>query len=154
MKALAVFPASREAKVVERDPPRVHHPDDVLLRTLDVGICGTDREICAFDYGDTPPGAHHLIVGHEALAEDVQTGPDVQDLQPGDLVVPTVRRPCPHRNCRACRARHQDFLHTGDFTERGIKAAHGHLAGYVVERQSNLAPCHRSSTPSPCSPSR
>ena len=56
MKAVAVFPGSREVKVVERAGPRLLEPDQVMLRMLDIGICGTDKEICSFEYGTAPPG--------------------------------------------------------------------------------------------------
>jgi glucose 1-dehydrogenase len=140
MKAVAVFPGSREVKVIERDAPRLVQPDQVLLRTLDIGLCGTDKEICSFEYGTPPPGEDHLVIGHEALAEVVRAGPAVERLNAGDLVVPSVRRPCPHPGCLACRSGHQDFCYTGDFTERGIKDAHGFMAEYVVEHERYLNP--------------
>jgi threonine dehydrogenase-like Zn-dependent dehydrogenase len=140
MKAVAVFPGPQEVKVVEVQPPRPTAPDEVLLRMRDIGICGTDKEICSFEYGTPPPGEEHLILGHEGLAEVVEVGPAVDGLQKGTLVVPTVRRPCPHQHCLACRSGHQDYCYTGDFTERGIKEAHGYIAEYVVERERNLVP--------------
>jgi glucose 1-dehydrogenase len=142
MKAVAVFPGSREVKVVEREAPRLLQPDQVMLRMLDIGICGTDKEICSFEYGTPPPGDDHLVIGHESLAEIVAAGPAVERLAPGDLVVPSVRRPCPHPGCRSCRSGHQDYCYTGDFTERGIKEAHGFMTEYVVERERylNLVP--------------
>jgi glucose 1-dehydrogenase len=140
MKAVAVFPGSRQVKVVERDAPRLVQPDQVLLRILDIGLCGTDKEICSFEYGTPPRGDDHLIIGHESLAEVVQAGPAVEHLQAGDLVVPSVRRPCPHPGCLACRSGHQDFCYTGDFSERGIKEAHGYMAEYVVEQERYLNP--------------
>jgi threonine dehydrogenase-like Zn-dependent dehydrogenase len=138
LKALAVFPGSREVKIVELDRPRLGEPDQVLLRVRDVGICGTDKEICSFEYGTPPPGDDHLVIGHEAMAEVIDVGSAVESLVAGDLVVPTVRRPCPHPDCLPCRSGHQDYCYTGDFTERGIKEAHGYIAEYVVERESNL----------------
>jgi glucose 1-dehydrogenase len=142
MKAVAVFPGSREVKVVEREGPRLAAPDQVLLRMLDIGICGTDKEICSFEYGTPPPGDDHLVIGHESLAEIVEVGSAVERFGPGDLVVPSVRRPCPHPGCRSCRSGHQDYCYTGDFTERGIKEAHGFMTEYVVERERylNLVP--------------
>ncbi|HEY2126229.1 MAG TPA: glucose 1-dehydrogenase [Streptosporangiaceae bacterium] len=140
MKAVAVFPGSRQVKVVERDAPRLVQPDQVLLRILDIGLCGTDKEICSFEYGTPPRGDDHLIIGHESLAEVVQAGPAVEHLQAGDLVVPSVRRPCPHPGCLACRSGHQDFCYTGDFSERGIKEAHGYMAEYAVEQERYLNP--------------
>jgi glucose 1-dehydrogenase len=138
MRAVAVFPGSREVKLVELEPPRLAEPDEVLLRMLDVGICGTDKEICSFEYGTPPPGEDHLVIGHEALAEVVEVGSAVERLRSGDLVIPTVRRPCPHPGCLACRSGHQDFCYTGDFTERGIKEAHGYLTEQAVDRERNL----------------
>jgi glucose 1-dehydrogenase len=142
MKAVAVFPGSREVTVVEQEAPRLLEPDQVMLRMLDVGICGTDKEICSFEYGTPPPGDDHLVIGHESLAEIVAAGPAVERFAPGDLVVPSVRRPCPHPGCLSCRRGHQDYCYTGDFTERGIKEAHGFMTEYVVERQRylNLVP--------------
>ena len=142
MKAVAVFPGSREVKVVEREGPRLAAPDQVLLRMLDIGICGTDKEICSFEYGTPPPGDDHLVIGHESLAEVVEAGPAAGRFAPGDLVVPSVRRPCPHPGCLSCRSGHQDYCYTGDFTERGIKEAHGFMAESVAEheRYLNLVP--------------
>ena len=74
MKAVAVFPDSRQVKVIEQEDPRLIQPDQVMLRMLDVGICGTDKEICSFEYGTPPAGDDHLVIGHESLAEIVQVG--------------------------------------------------------------------------------
>ena len=95
MKAVAVFPGPQEVKVVEQEFPRLAQPDQVTLRMLDIGICGTDKEICSFEYGTPPPGDDHLVIGHESLAEVVEVGTAVERFAPGDLVVPSVRRPCP-----------------------------------------------------------
>jgi threonine dehydrogenase-like Zn-dependent dehydrogenase len=143
MRALAVFPKTKQVRVIETPHPRPVTGNEVLLRILEVGICGTDREIGAFHYGEPPAGSDHLILGHEALAEVVETGPEVTAVRVGDLVVPTVRRPCPHRQCTPCRAHRQDFCVTGDFVERGIKEAHGFLQEYVVEEDEYLVRAHR-----------
>lgn len=133
MKAVAVFPNSRELKIIEHEEPQITRPSEIKLRMLDVGICGTDREICAFEYGAPPPDSEYLILGHESLGEVVEIGPAVEGFAVGDLVVTMVRRPCPHPECQACRSGNQDFCSTGDFTERGIKGQHGFMAEYVVD---------------------
>jgi glucose 1-dehydrogenase len=142
MKAVAVFPESQQVKIIETEVPRLFEPDQVMLRMLDIGICGTDKEICSFEYGTPPPRDDHLVIGHESVAEIVEVGSAVERLQTGDLVVPSVRRPCPHPGCSACRAGHQDYCYTGDFSERGIKEAHGYMTEYVVdhERYMNVVP--------------
>lgn len=133
MKAVGVFPASRKVKLVRQTRPTLTTPTEVKLRMLEVGICGTDREICAFDYGTPPLGSDHLVIGHESLGEVVEVGAEVSRLQPGDLVVTMVRRPCPHDHCVPCGAGRQDFCSTGDFQERGIKEANGFMTEYLVE---------------------
>lgn len=126
--------------MVEHDEPELASPTDVRLRMLEVGVCGTDREIASFEYGDPPPGSDHLVIGHESLAEVLEVGDDVTGLEPGRLVVPMVRRPCPHSSCRPCRSGRQDFCSTGDFRERGIKQQHGYLAEVVVDDQRYMNP--------------
>jgi threonine dehydrogenase-like Zn-dependent dehydrogenase len=142
MRAIAVFPASRAVRLIDAPEPALASPTDVKLRMLDVGICGTDREIARFDYGTPPDGSEYLVIGHESLSEVVEVGAGVTALRPGDLVVPMVRRPCAHATCTACRASRQDFCFTGDFTERGIKGRHGFMTERVVDdaRYMNLVP--------------
>jgi threonine dehydrogenase-like Zn-dependent dehydrogenase len=142
MKAVAVFPGTRQVRLIEQEAPRVATPTHVKLRMLDVGVCGTDREICAFQYGTPPDGTEHLVIGHESLGEVVDVGPAVTRLKRGDLVVPMVRRPCAHEDCAACLAGHQDFCFTGDFSERGIKSLHGFMTEFVVddERYMRVVP--------------
>ncbi|HYY06881.1 MAG TPA: glucose 1-dehydrogenase [Candidatus Limnocylindria bacterium] len=133
MKAVAVVPGKREVRLIDQEPPRLGSPTEVALRMLEVGVCGTDREICAFQYGTPPAGAEHLVIGHESLGQVVEVGPQVTRLEPGDLVVTMVRRPCSHAECVACRAGRQDFCFTGDFSERGIKNLHGFMTERVVD---------------------
>jgi threonine dehydrogenase-like Zn-dependent dehydrogenase len=139
MKAVAVFPASREVRLIDQEEPRIRRPDQARVRILDVGVCGTDKEICTFAYGTPPTGADHLVIGHEALGEVLEVGDEVRGLRAGDLVVPTVRRPCSSPGCRPCRAGHQDFCESGGFTERGIRGAHGYLTEMVVEEARYLS---------------
>ncbi|HMP78286.1 MAG TPA: alcohol dehydrogenase catalytic domain-containing protein, partial [Pirellulaceae bacterium] len=132
MKAIAVFPHDRQVKLVEVHPPWVMGPNSVKLQVLEIGICGTDREICRFHYGTPPSGQQHLLIGHEMLGRVVAVGAGVSRVLPGDLVIPMVRRPCPHDWCVACRSGRQDFCYSGDFTERGIKDQHGFMTEWVV----------------------
>ena len=138
MKALAVFPAQREARVIDHPEPKIASPTEAKMRVLDVGVCGTDREIVNFQYGTPPNGFDYLVIGHESLSEVIEVGPQVSRVKPGDLVVMTVRRPCPHPSCIACQEGRQDFCYTGDYTERGIKSRHGYMTELVVEEERYL----------------
>jgi threonine dehydrogenase-like Zn-dependent dehydrogenase len=142
MKAIAVMPQIKEVAIISQPEPKIVSLTDVKLRMLEAGVCGTDREICAFEYGTPPAGSEQLVIGHESLGEVIETGPKVTRVKAGDLVVPMVRRPCPHDYCIACRAGRQDFCFTGDFQERGIKERHGFMAQFVVddEKYMNVVP--------------
>lgn len=138
MQAIAVFPARKEVRLVDHPEPEIRAPGEVKIRMLEVGVCGTDREIAEFAYGTAPPGCEYFVLGHESLGEVVETAPDVRQLHRGDLVVGAVRLPCPHAECAPCRAGRQDFCETGDYREHGIKDLHGFMTEYVVERHENL----------------
>lgn len=111
--------------------------NQVLVRVLEVGVDGTDREINEAMYGEAPSGEEWLVIGHEALGRVEAIGSAVHGLAVGDLVVPTVRRPCPER-CLPCRMNQSDFCLTGHYLERGIKGAPGYLAQYFTEQPEYL----------------
>ena len=139
MKAVSVFPSRHEIQFVQDQPePRITQPSHVKLRILEVGICGTDKEIARFDYGTPPPGHERLIIGHESLAEVLEVGDGVKQIKVGDLVVPTVRRPCGQPDCPACAIGRQDYCYTGHYTERGIKEHDGYMTEFVVEEEQYL----------------
>jgi threonine dehydrogenase-like Zn-dependent dehydrogenase len=138
MQAVGVIPGRRAVELLQHAAPVVTSPTQVKFRTLEVGVCGTDKEICTFVYGSPPAGFEYLVLGHEALGVVEEVGAGVSRFKVGDLVVPTVRRPCPHDHCQPCRADLQDFCATGDFTERGIKMVHGYMTEYVVEDEKHL----------------
>jgi threonine dehydrogenase-like Zn-dependent dehydrogenase len=140
MRAVGVLPAKREVAIVEHDVPELSGPRQVKVRTLDVGICGTDREICTFVYGAPPAGSEYLVLGHESLGEVTEVGARVKHLKVGDLVVPSVRRPCAAPGCRSCRADLQDFCSTHQFVERGIKQHHGYMTEFYVDEEKHFTP--------------
>jgi threonine dehydrogenase-like Zn-dependent dehydrogenase len=142
VRAVAAFPGRKTLEIVSHPEPQLTTPTQARVRILDVGICGTDKEIARFDYGVPPDGSQYLVMGHESLGEVIEVGPGCTKVGVGDLVVTTVRRPCGHPNCVACQQGRQDFCYTGDFTERGIKGAHGFMTERIVddERYMNVLP--------------
>jgi glucose 1-dehydrogenase len=134
MKAVAVFPAEKVVRIVtDHAAPRLERPTEVRLKMLDVGVCGTDREIASFEYGTPPPGSPYLVIGHESLGEVMEVGAGVSRVKRGDLVVTMVRRPCGQLDCPACAIDRPDFCLTGGFTERGIKGRNGFMTEQVVD---------------------
>ncbi|MEJ2378350.1 MAG: glucose 1-dehydrogenase [Pseudolabrys sp.] len=126
MRALTVAPGQPHSVRLEEVPPPAASEGAVLVRALALGICGTDREIIAGDYGWAPPGAQRLIIGHESLGR-VEEAPPGSGVKQGDLVVGIVRRPDP-LPCPACGAGEWDMCRNGRYTERGIKERHGYGA--------------------------
>ncbi len=132
MQAIAVERDAKRVRLIDHTEPQLASPGEVELRILDVGVCGTDREIVRFEYGTPPAGCPYLVIGHECVAEVVRASSDVTSVSAGDLVIPMVREPCPEASCRACRAGRQDFCETDAFTERGIRGRHGYMTERVV----------------------
>ncbi|HEY7510497.1 MAG TPA: glucose 1-dehydrogenase [Vicinamibacteria bacterium] len=136
MKAVAVLPGRNGSLHVRDVPEPVPAAGEALVRVLETGVCGTDVDIEKGHFGDAPPGSDFLILGHENLG--VVESP-AGALSEGDLVVATVRRPCPEA-CPPCRADQSDFCLTGNYTERGIKSRHGFMAERYVESPRYLIP--------------
>lgn len=137
MKAVAVNPCKKTLDLIQVPQPEVSGTSEVKLKILEVGICGTDREICNFEYGTPPEGDDYLILGHESLGEVVEIGSSVKNFKVGDLAVPTVRREC-SQNCANCARGESDMCFTGDFKERGIGGLHGFMSEFIVEEERNL----------------
>jgi len=128
MRALTVAPGTANSARAEDipDPPLSDGP--VLVRTLALGVCGTDREIVSGHFGQAPPGAQRLVIGHESLGK-VQEAPLGCGVEVGDLVVGIVRRPDPVP-CPACAIGEWDMCSNGRYTERGIKERNGFGSDY------------------------
>ena len=145
MKAIAITPKVKDSLALQdRDVP-VPEKNQILLKVLMVGVCGTDRDIVSGFYGERPEGSTSLILGHESLCRVSSFGEKVTGFKRNQLVVPTVRRPCPE-NCLNCRNKESDFCLTGHYKEHGIKQLDGFAseqslsdASYVVKLPEQLS---------------
>ena len=134
MKAIAVKPGVKNSvHLVEMPKPSIDDIAEgrgVLVKVLQVGVDGTDKEINNADYGAAPDGEDFLVIGHEGFGVVEEVGPNVRELRPGDFVVATVRRP---------GSSIYDLIGTNDMTtdetyyERGINLRHGFLSEYYVD---------------------
>ena len=136
MKAIAIVPGTTNVSLIVVADPQVTAPDDVKIKIVQVGICGTDREEVSGGRADAPPGEEKLIIGHVMFGEVVDVGAAVTKVKKGDYGVIMVRRGC--GNCKACLSGRSDLCYTGDYTERGIKGANGFQAQYVVDKEQYL----------------
>ncbi|WP_141582281.1 glucose 1-dehydrogenase [Actinomadura sp. WMMA1423] len=144
MRALTVLPEKHGSLAVTDVPDPEPGEGDLLVDGLAVGVCGTDKEIAAGDYGWAPPGRDRLVIGHESLGR-VRRAPSGSGFSPGDLVVGVVRRPDPEP-CGACAHGEFDMCRNGRYTERGIKEIDGYAsqawrveADYAVRLDPRLA---------------
>jgi len=144
MRALTVIPLQADSAAVVDMPDPEPGPGELLVDGVALGVCGTDREIIAGDYGWAPPGSERLILGHESLGRVADPGDS--EFAAGDLVVGVVRRPDPEP-CVACAHGEFDFCRNGNYTERGIKELHGYgserwtvEAEYAVKLDPALEP--------------
>jgi len=122
---MSVVPGQADSALTAEVPDPGLSDGAVLVQGVLVGICGTDAEIL-HGYGQPPPGADRLVIGHESLGR-VLTAPSGSGLYPGDLVAGVVRRPDPVP-CAACAADQWDFCENGEYSERGIKGLDGYGA--------------------------
>ncbi len=123
VRALTVRPGVADSLALLDLPEPPAEDGAVLVEGVAVGLCGTDIEIVSAQYGEAPPGADVLVLGHENLGRVVEAPAD-SGLAPGDLVVGFVRRPDPVP-CPPCAAGEWDMCRNGQYTEHGIKGLHG-----------------------------
>jgi threonine dehydrogenase-like Zn-dependent dehydrogenase len=131
--ALTIRPGEAGSTGLEQVAEPRPDSGEVLLCTLRVGVCGTDREMHEGHFGEAPEGSERLVLGHEMLARVERDG---HGFERGELVAATVRRSCGH--CDACAAGAPDACMTGDYRERGITRLHGFAAELVAEAPEHL----------------
>ena len=78
--------------------------NDVLIRVLRTGICGTDLHIHKWDAWAQKTIPVPMVVGHEFVGEIVETGSNVKDFHVGEIVSGEGHVVCGRcRNCLAGR---------------------------------------------------
>lgn len=133
MKAISLVPGTTSISLKEVIEPQITYEDEIKMKVLQVGICGTDREEASGGRAKAPKGQTELIIGHEMFGQVIETGSEVKNVRVGDYGVFTVRRGC--GKCAACKNKRSDLCFTGEYTERGIKGADGFQSQFVVDKQ-------------------
>jgi threonine dehydrogenase-like Zn-dependent dehydrogenase len=126
MRAVTLEPGKPGSLALQEIDDPAPDPGAVLVRTLAIGVCGTDRELIEGVYGEAPAGRARLVLGHESLGR-VIAAPPASGLAAGDFVVGVVRHPDPVP-CANCALGEWDMCRNGRYTERGIKQADGFCA--------------------------
>lgn len=104
--------------------------NDLILRPVYTGICGTDRGIVngSLHFASNPENYDFLVIGHESVC--VVEESKSEDFNEGDIVVPMVRRP---GDCPNCRIGRQDNCSDGKKREAGITGMHGFMRASFSE---------------------
>ncbi|MBV8941482.1 MAG: alcohol dehydrogenase catalytic domain-containing protein [Solirubrobacterales bacterium] len=100
MKAVVIEGPNRVA-FREVDAPAVG-PDDVLIKSIEAGLCRTDIEMMTGAFTD-PHWVHYPVIpGHEWAGTVLEVGSDVEGIPVGARVVCEGLIPC--TRCRRCRS--------------------------------------------------
>jgi threonine 3-dehydrogenase len=132
MKALVKSEAAPGLTLKDVPEPSVGI-NDLLIRVLRTGICGTDLHIYDWDAWSQRTVPVPLTIGHEFVGEVVEVGSNVNDFRPGDLVSGEGHLVC--GRCRNCMAgRRHLCAHT-----RGIGVNRdGAFAEYIALPMTNI----------------
>lgn len=133
--------APRPLDVPRPDPD----PGEALVRTLRVGVDGTDHEVVAGRHGGPPAGEDYLVLGHEAVG--VVEDPTTTSFERGDIVAPTVRRPPPGGTNEYFERAEADMAPPDACVERGIDGAHGFMSEYFTSPAQYLIPVPEADAP-------
>ena len=132
MKALVKNRAAR-GLWLEDVPVPTPGINDVLIRVLMTGICGTDLHIYEWDEWAAATIPVPLIIGHEFVGEIVEAGSNVSDFHPGEIVSGEGHVTC--GRCRNCLAgRRHLCAHTMGV---GVNRP-GAFAEYIVLPMTNI----------------
>jgi threonine dehydrogenase-like Zn-dependent dehydrogenase len=137
VNAIVIEDGAREPslKTVPKPEPA---PGEALVRTLRVGVDGTDHEVIVGGHGGSPDDEDFLILGHEAVG--VVEDPGDTDFERGDVVTPTVRRPPPTGPNEYFERGEADMAPPEATVERGIDRAHGFMSEYFTSPAEFLVP--------------
>lgn len=83
MKAVT-FQGVKNVVVKEVEAPRIHKPDDIIIKLTSTAICGSDLHLI---HGMIPNFQEDYIIGHEPMGIVEEVGPDVTKVKKGDRVV-------------------------------------------------------------------
>jgi threonine 3-dehydrogenase len=132
VKALVKSRAERGLWIEDVQEPAVGI-NDVKIRVLKTGICGTDLHIYNWDAWSSATVPVGLTIGHEFVGEIVEVGSNVADFEPGQIVSGEGHVVC--GRCRNCLAGRR---HLCAHTEGVGVNRNGAFAEYIVLPMTNI----------------
>ena len=126
---------------VERIPKPVISPDQILLRVVCTGLCGTDVKKIWFNLlglGKRDP----RVFGHEIVGEVVECGSQVRMVSVGDRVAVFHHVPCLGSECKPCNEKR--FSQCPTYANVDTSAGYGKPSGggfveYIVVQKEVIA---------------
>lgn len=97
MKALQIV-EPHMIKIIEKEKPVLSKGDDVIIKVMAAGICGSDIHIY---HGTNPMATYPRVIGHECVGVVDEIGSAVTALKKGDRVILDPIEFC--GTCYACR---------------------------------------------------
>jgi L-iditol 2-dehydrogenase len=111
---VAVYHNNNDIRIKEVPKPQIG-PDEILLKVIASGICGTD----VVEWYRLPKAPR--VLGHEATGIIAETGEKVTEYKVGDRVFVSHHVPC--NKCRYCLTDHHtacETLHTTNYYPGGL----------------------------------
>ncbi|MBN6065930.1 galactitol-1-phosphate 5-dehydrogenase [Aggregatibacter actinomycetemcomitans] len=137
MKAVVVE-ENRKLVLADIATPKIEDEDDVLVKVLYSGVCGSD----------IPRIFHHgthfypIVLGHEFCGTVEEIGKDVTEFRNGDLVVCAPLQPC--FDCEECRKGYYSLCKNYNFIG---SRRFGANAEYICVNKKNLVKVSPDSNP-------
>ncbi|KAI5958511.1 uncharacterized protein KGF55_005771 [Candida pseudojiufengensis] len=124
MKAV-VFRGPYNIEVEDKPIPQITEPNQVIVKVLYSGLCGSDMHVYR---GNVTPGPIGTIVGHEMIAQIYEIGSNIKNFQKGDKVIANFSIQC--GECFYCKYGYTgQCIKTNTFGKKGLD---GCQAEYVL----------------------
>jgi L-iditol 2-dehydrogenase len=101
MKAMQLT-GIRKMEMVDVPDPEIRNDNDVLIKMLSIGVCGSDIHYYVSGKIGSQTVEYPFTVGHEGAGRVVETGRAVTHVKPGDRVAVEPAMPC--WECDQCKA--------------------------------------------------
>lgn len=119
-----VWRGPKTVQVEDVPDPRIEEPTDAVIKVTDTAICGSDLHL--YDHGATMTMERGDVLGHEAMGQVVETGPEAGRLSVGDRVVVPFNIAC--GRCPLCR---RELYSQCETTQQKDLGKGGALFGYT-----------------------
>src|SRR6201996_6465230 len=109
----AILHAPRDIRVEHREDPAIEQPTDAIIRLAATCVCGSDL----WPYRGIEPIDGPVPMGHEYAGVVEETGPEVQNIKPGDFVIGSFM--ASDGTCAICQAGYQSRCANVEFVGAG-----------------------------------